>query len=388
VTADSLGNSYITGTFIGTAYFGHIVIEASEDDTNMFTAKLDSNGNFLWVIYAEGVTGQAVFNDSDSNTYIGGYFYGTAEFGNTELISSGGADIFIAKLDPEGNFLWAKKAGGIYDDVCRGVCSDNYGAVYTTGTFYHNAYFDKILLSSPDTQAIFTAKLGSDEQVRYSVALESSPPDIDTEFTGQGLYYPGETVYITAYNPDYLFIEWTGNPEDIGLIEDSSSPSTAFIMPQRPVLLTAVYAFTEKAVVYRFFNTLRGGHLYTISEYERDYIIQNLPDWSFEGPKFRVWEFLQPESTPTYRFFNTWTGIHIYTISEHERDSLMSLAQWNYEGIKFFVHEIQIEDTIPVYRFFNHVRGGHLYTISEAERDAVMQLPSWTYEGIKFYVFP
>ena len=143
-----------------------------------------------------------------------------------------------------------------------------------------------------------------------------------------------------------------------------------------------------KVPVYRFFNTVRGGHLYTISESERDYIMENLPQWSYEGIKFDVHETLAQGTCAVYRFFNTRTGIHFYTISESERDDVMQLPQYNYEGIKYFVFADFAQDTTPVYRFFNHVRGGHLYTISETERDNVMQLPNWTYEGIAFYVYP
>jgi len=142
----------------------------------------------------------------------------------------------------------------------------------------------------------------------------------------------------------------------------------------------------ETVPVYRFFNNVRGGHLYTISEAERDYIMENLPQWQYEGIKFNVYDELVSGTTAVYRFFNTNTGIHFYTISEAERDNVMQLPQYNCEGIKFYVHPGEASGSTTVFRFFNHVRGGHLYTISEAERDAVMQLPSWTYEGISFYV--
>ncbi len=137
--------------------------------------------------------------------------------------------------------------------------------------------------------------------------------------------------------------------------------------------------------VYRFFNRVRGGHLYTVSEAERDYVLQ-LPDWSYEGIKFYVWDTLIYGTSAVYRFFNTKTGIHFYTINENERDTVMQLAHYNYEGIKFFVKDHLDIDALPVYRFFNIVRGGHLYTVSEAERDYVMELPNWNYEGVKFYV--
>ncbi len=137
--------------------------------------------------------------------------------------------------------------------------------------------------------------------------------------------------------------------------------------------------------VYRFFNHVRGGHLYTISETERDTVME-LPSWTYEGIKFNVFAQQAENTCAVYRFFNTNTGIHFYTINPDERDAVMELPQYNYEGVKYYVYNSQIGASIPVYRFFNHVRGGHLYTISETERDAVMELPSWTYEGIAFYV--
>ena len=42
---------------------------------------------------------------------------------------------------------------------------------------------------------------------------------------------------------------------------------------------------------------------------------------------------------PAYRFFNTHTGAHLYTISETERDYILNeLPHYNYEGIKFYVY--------------------------------------------------
>jgi len=138
--------------------------------------------------------------------------------------------------------------------------------------------------------------------------------------------------------------------------------------------------------VYRFFNANRGGHLYTISPAERDYIMQNLPHYSYEGIKFAVHKDQAADTTAVYRFFNTRTGIHLYTISEVERDYILAnLPHYNYEGIKFYVSGATPQTT-PVYRFFNNVRGGHLYTISEVERDTLLQLPQWDYEGVKFHV--
>ena len=146
---------------------------------------------------------------------------------------------------------------------------------------------------------------------------------------------------------------------------------------------------TTTTPVYRFFNTVRGGHLYTISRIERDYILNNLPHYSYEGIKFHVYKQQMGDSVPVYRFFNTNTGIHLYTISQTERDYILNnLPNYQYEGVKFYVQDEQNTNNTPVYRFFHTVHGGHLYTISQTERDYIINnLPQYNYEGIKFFVF-
>lgn len=144
----------------------------------------------------------------------------------------------------------------------------------------------------------------------------------------------------------------------------------------------------EPVSVYRFFNTVSGGQLYTGSKAERDYIIENMPEWIFEGPKYYVHAKYAPESSPVYRFFNTVSGIHYYTIDEQERENMMHSAGWLYEGVKFFVHEEMMPGTIPLYRFYCDFIQGHVFTVCIFERDKLMECPECIFEGIAFYVFP
>lgn len=213
---------------------------------------------------------------------------------------------------------------------------------------------------------------------------------IDFSFNNSSWQNPGGKVYWTGTPAKRTIYAYSDSNHGDPLNWPSSGNPTVHSINNIINLKLGTLSGSDPSivVVYRFFNTVRGGHLYTISEIERDYIIENLPEWNYEGPKFDVYEAFELDSTPAYRFFNTITGIHIYTISETERDAIMELPEWNYEGVKFFVHEDQAPWTIPIYRFFNHVHGGHLFTISEYERDTVMQLPEWTYEGVPFYVFP
>lgn len=369
ITVDSSGNIYITGDFRLTASFGAVQItSAGEED--IFAAKLDNDGNFLWAKKAGGSgsnTGYRITTDSFGNPYITGKFRETASFGDIELISSGEDDIFISKLATNGNFLWAKKAGGTGEDTGYGITSDTAGNIYVTGSFSNNSNFGNTQLVSSGLTDIFFAMMDMNGNYLWVDKAGGTGTDQGQSITIDS----GHNLIITGY--------FYGTA-DFGSIQVQSSGNID--------VFTAKIQFTANQVpVYRFFNTQRGGHLYTVSEVERDYIINNLPQWNYEGVKFNVWDGYAENVVPTYRFFNTTTGIHLYTISESERDAVMQLPQWNYEGVKFYVSTSdQIENITPVYRFFNHVRGGHLYTISEAERDTVMQLPQWSYEGIPFFV--
>ena len=59
------------------------------------------------------------------------------------LISAGGTgDVFVSKLNPSGNFLWAKRWGGTSADYGYSIAIDDSGNVYTTGVFRSTVDFD------------------------------------------------------------------------------------------------------------------------------------------------------------------------------------------------------------------------------------------------------
>ena len=70
-------------------------------DYDIFVAKMDSNGNWLWAKKAGGTNwdgGSSIDVDANGNSYVTGVFFYIASFGTTTLTSSGGYDIFVAKL--------------------------------------------------------------------------------------------------------------------------------------------------------------------------------------------------------------------------------------------------------------------------------------------------
>ena len=160
ISRDNAGNLYCTGYFLDTAQFGgtHLTTSGSND---IYVAKLDHSGNWLWAVRAGGTgsdKGMVISTDGDGNSYVTGYFSGIADFGTFTLTSSGQEDIFVAKLDSSGNWLWVNRAGGTGEDFGNSAIIDN-GFCYLTGYFVGTATFGILSLSSTGSGDIFVARL-------------------------------------------------------------------------------------------------------------------------------------------------------------------------------------------------------------------------------------
>lgn len=79
----------------------------------------------------------AIITDQGGNIIVAGFFYSpTISFGTFTLSNTGNYDLFVVKYDAGGNVLWAKSAGGMYDEVGCGIATDAAGNIYVTGYFY------------------------------------------------------------------------------------------------------------------------------------------------------------------------------------------------------------------------------------------------------------
>jgi Secretion system C-terminal sorting domain/Beta-propeller repeat len=142
---DADGNVFTTGFFTGTGDFnpgaGTATLTSVGSD-DIFISKLDSTGNFVWAIQMGGTALDHALSlaiDASGNIYIIGEFQGTADFnpgtGVANLVSLGGYDIFIAKYDNDGNYMWAKQMGSANIDGGIAIAVDASASVYATGVF-------------------------------------------------------------------------------------------------------------------------------------------------------------------------------------------------------------------------------------------------------------
>jgi len=160
ISCDAAGNSYITGFFWSSATFGSTTLTSSGSD-DIFVAKLDSSGNWLWAVKAGG-TGTDRAQDlalDASGCHITGSFPGAATFGSTVLTSSGSGDIFVAKVSTSGSWLWATRAGGTGNDIGNSIVLDTDGSSYVCGIFEGSVNFGEDTVISNGGQDFFVAKI-------------------------------------------------------------------------------------------------------------------------------------------------------------------------------------------------------------------------------------
>ena len=172
ITTDDSGNVYVTGGFGSMVDFDPGVNNfnlTSNGDFDIFVHKSDASGNFVWAKSMGGIStdvGRSI--TTDGAVYVTGHFEDTVDFdpgiNNFNLISNGGNDVFIQKLDAGGNFIWARSMGGLSSDLGLSITIDPAGNVYGVGSFQDTVEFDPSAvtfnLTSNGGNDVFIQKLG------------------------------------------------------------------------------------------------------------------------------------------------------------------------------------------------------------------------------------
>lgn len=163
VALDTAGNAYIVGRFMGNGTFQSFNVSSAGAE-DFFIAKIDPNGNFLWVIPGGGTSTDYGFDitvDSSGYIWASGGFEGTAKISGKTLISQGDLDIYVVKLNAQGTVSWATSAGGAGGDLSYGIQTDTLGNAVITGYFTNTANFGSTSIALSGYRDIFVAKVDS-----------------------------------------------------------------------------------------------------------------------------------------------------------------------------------------------------------------------------------
>ncbi|MBL7825514.1 MAG: T9SS type A sorting domain-containing protein [Saprospiraceae bacterium] len=161
--------------------------------------------------------GNTIAVDASGNTYLTGYFSTTIDAdpgpGEHLLTSNGARDIFIQKLDPAGNLLWAVGIGGPGGEESGCLALDEAGNIYLSGLFAQTVDFDPGPAISPlSTQSgyeAFALKLDPDGQFVWAkqfsgnnfslgnqIAIQDNAVYLAGEYKGDMDADPGPGSYI------------------------------------------------------------------------------------------------------------------------------------------------------------------------------------------------
>jgi len=225
IITDASGNVYVTGSFRGTTDFDYgpgISNLTSTGETDIFIQKFDSNGNSLWVKQIGGIDfdiGTSIDLDANNNVYITGFFRDTLDFDpgpgihilEAADMSSTPDDLFILKLDTDGNFIWVKHIGGPGRERGERITIDPNGNVFTTGIFSSTVDFDPgpgvFNLTTPTSGGVwgggsgtFVQKLDSNGDLIWAKAYFGSGESIVTDANGNS-YITSRFVNTGDFDP-------------------------------------------------------------------------------------------------------------------------------------------------------------------------------------------
>lgn len=186
VAFDSNGSVYVSGFFEGSADFDpsastHTL--TGNGDWEIFIVKLSSSGNFEWAHSfgeADNDIGYDLAVDADDNVYLTGYYEGTVDWdpgAATNSLSSSAADMFLLKLDPQGNYSSIVTVTASSNQAGYSVFADQYNGIWVGGEFRNT-----VDLAGDIVETAILSPVGSQD----NCLLYFSQCDIDTSVTQTG----------------------------------------------------------------------------------------------------------------------------------------------------------------------------------------------------------
>jgi hypothetical protein len=180
IKVDNEGDVYAMGSVSATVSFGPYSIACPQGYLALYIAKLNSSGDWQWVrqILVSTQTSSANIHNAvvldDGSICVSGGLSGTVNFGTHSITSYGNGDVYIAKIDADGNWLWVNHFGGSGNDYCCGLASDSTDNIYIAGLFVGLSDFGTTELTSVGYNDIFIAKCNADGTFGWAIQCGGS----------------------------------------------------------------------------------------------------------------------------------------------------------------------------------------------------------------------
>ncbi|GAA4379717.1 hypothetical protein GCM10023186_17410 [Hymenobacter koreensis] len=247
VAVDAFSNVYVAGSYGGTMSFGTHSLASQAGGQDAYVGKLDAQGNWLWVRGGGGPSydyGAKVDVDYAGNVFlVGGFNPPYAAFGSLARVNNrgnGNFDGFIAKLDAQGNWLWANGCGGTDNDYAISVAVDHDGTAYVLGAYQDygpGATFGSIVMPNLGRRygQLFLGKVNAHGAWQWVTTTNGTytdyPQALFLDYRG-GVYVSGS---FTSPQLSFSGIGLTQNPGGntgfVARLGDSALPAVAQVTP-------------------------------------------------------------------------------------------------------------------------------------------------------------
>lgn len=151
VAVDISDNIYVTGYYTGIVDFDPATATSftlpNTATNDVFVAKINANGTFGWAKRIGGSGndyGYSITLDASNNVFVAGTFSNTVDFDpgvGTTTLGAIADDAFVLKLDNAGNYLNVIKIGDVGTDVIRSIKVDANNDLFACGYYSSAAAF-------------------------------------------------------------------------------------------------------------------------------------------------------------------------------------------------------------------------------------------------------
>ena len=208
ISSDGFENTYIAGSFEGDIIMDTLVLNSTTPPNNdIFISKFSPGGVLIWAKQFGG-TGddyaRGIGIDASGNIYVSGVFSNSIDFDGLLLTAAGSSDIFLIKMDSNGNIIWCKKIGNNGAEEGCEIEVNEIGEVFITGGFSQSITLDLTNFNSIGLRDVFIAKLDSSgnfiwaksagsnqDDVNYAIGLNGINEDLCTVGTYSGTFTDG-----------------------------------------------------------------------------------------------------------------------------------------------------------------------------------------------------
>lgn len=319
------GNIWVSGSF-GDTLFVEGKKWAARGQTDLFLMRLEADGRLQWLQHhgVAGSTRLAGIAELPGRAVVGlGSFDASVRFGN-ELFTANTTDqdLFLTAWGPDGQVLWARKGGGVYDATPIDIATDDKGRIYFGGNIVGVIRFDNGLsIQSKD----------GNSDLFLGACSSSGTPLWARAFTGEQvqecsrLLWQNHQIYLSGYTLGRF--NYGGkdiNPSDgfssfLAILDTIGRPISVEVLDASGGLYTGGLAYSassqlQLAGVYRgtgSLETLALPNSNTFDFFTADFstLVTGVPNVFVDDPRFNVF----PTPSKDILYIQNTTQTEAYT---------------------------------------------------------------------------